>query len=388
MLGKFLQRFFVLILFAAVLSASAGTPLVTDSGVPYQWDLGAGGVRYMVDPGSLGSLTSDEAQELVSEAFRMWQSVPTATMSFVFDGLFSVDITDTNAQEYIQIPDDGVNPIVFDDDGAVIDLVLGEGARLTHLGIAQPYVIENGRIIGADLILNGFLAGRGHKGRQEILSTLAHEIGHFIGLGHTQLNQKFWQDGISANNRYLPIMFPVQAEDENSPSTLSLDDQSSISLLYPSDSLWTSRAGIAGAVVCRSGEGVQGANVVVKREDDPYETAAATVTDLYLRATGEFEIYGLPYGEYTVLVEPIDPRFHGISSVGPFSKFPDSESFIDPISPEYYNGERESGDPSLDRPGDSEPFQVDLGEIADIEIIINEEQAGITEWELHVPPIQ
>jgi len=379
---------FLPILLVVSVAVCAGTPLVTDSGVPYRWDLNAGPVRYMIDPGSLGEFTPEEAQSLVREAMRMWQAVPTATISFKFDGFLSEDISDTNAQEYIQKPDDFINPIVFDDNGAIIDLMLGEGARHTHLGAAQPYVRENGRIVGADLILNGLLAEGGYQGRGELLSTVSHEIGHFIGLGHTQLNQRLWEDGIPANDRYVPIMFPIQSEQNVGPSNLSLDDRSSISFLYPSDSLWTSRGGIAGVVIRRSGEGVQGANVVVTKKEDPFGTAVATVTDLYLRATGEFDIYGLPFGDYKVFVEPVDPRFHGISAVGPFSRFPDSESFIDPVAPEYYSGERESGDPLTDAPDDSEYVHVNLGETADVEIIVNEEDAGITGWMHRAAPIQ
>ncbi len=363
----------------------AGGFLVTESGDPVHWDTHGGTIHYRVDQGPLGPFSNAEAIELVRMAFRIWQSVPTSTVAFRYDGLLEDDVSDKNVDKHLQIPDDDLNPVILDTDGLIIDLLEGDGARYAYLGITQSYVETGGKILGADIIINGLNCPSGEEGKQTLLATIVHEIGHFLGLSHSQLNHQFWNDGDTENDRYLPTMFPIRSDDDSNLADLNPDDIFAVSWLYPSDSFWSSTGGIAGTVVRRSGHPVQGANVIARKIDDPCMMAISCVSDFLIGGTGEFEIYGLPYGSYTIEVEPIDPLFYGSAAIGPFAENRYSESFVNPILPEYYNGPRESADPATDDPEDFEAVQVELGESAEVEIIANEGPAGVHEWAIHQP---
>ena len=60
---------------------AGGPRLVSDTGEPYGWDPSQP-VLFNADQGPLGVLDNATVLDLVQQAFEVWESVPTATITF------------------------------------------------------------------------------------------------------------------------------------------------------------------------------------------------------------------------------------------------------------------------------------------------------------------
>jgi len=363
---------------AAILSvpALAGNPFVLSSGKTLHWP--SSEIAYQMDPGDLGPYSSSLVQQLIMLAFRDWTDAPHSNLKIIYGGLLPEDITDDNYNKY---SGNYFNPVIFDADGAIIDMLKGKGASDSILGLSSP-AHENGgaTIINSEIILNGkYLSGRGGDVNR-LFSTMLHEIGHFLGLDHSQLHPEFAFDADPANNIFLPVMFPIETDDRISPMNLSQDDRMTIQMLFPGSDFHTSLGSIKGIVTRPANEAVQGANVIAEEIDSPCLNSYSVVSDLSIDWTGEFALY-VPPGRYALYIEPIDPRFNGSSRVGPFSDDRFSPSFIKPVLREYYNGSRENGYINLDDPEDKELITVRAGNsVEGIEFVSNEDTLPVMDW--------
>ncbi|MCC6763929.1 MAG: hypothetical protein IT293_04620, partial [Deltaproteobacteria bacterium] len=316
------------------------------------------------DRGALGVLEVEEAVENVTASFAVWAAVSTAQVAFKNAGLLPTDVTRTTYLDYLGNCDDGLNPIIFDTDGAIVDELFGNDARNSILGFAGP---ECGSMVppsitGGAALLNGrWIDGTATSKNPEISlvafdSVMVHEFGHFLNLDHSQINLIEAFDENAGNDSAVATMFPFLVNDAEALS-LHLDDRVAISMLYPRGSFGTSYGAIKGRVLRSSGSPFQGAFVVARKTDDPRVTAVGYSSGAQFNLDsdggppddeleGQFEIAGLPPGAYTLEVEPVDPRFRSGSGVGPLD--PPAEL---PGLPEYYSGASES---SMNPPDDPE----------------------------------
>jgi uncharacterized protein (TIGR03437 family) len=371
------------VLLTGALQLEAGTPqAVTPSGKEVAWRAGAP-ITYHVDQGPLGSLSNAQAVALVDELFALWQNVPTASLTIQRAGTLPVDVTAANFSSYRQNNNsDPYHPIIFDTDGTITDAVLGAGASNFIAGFGGPgWTVggpTDGEITDASAILNAKYFTSGYGSLTEFKAAMLHEFGHFLGLGHSQVNlgTAFDREALFNNNYTLPIMFPLFLGER--PIELTWDDRAQLTRLYPGGAASTTGT-IKGRVYLADGATPwQGANVIARRVDNPLVVAVSSVSGFLYRGSGSnanrgtsdpayqgyYEITGLPPGNYTVEVEPIHPGFVSGTSVGPLDPPVDL-----PGPAEYYSGSEESNNDSATS---AKLIAVNSGQIiTDINIILN-----------------
>jgi hypothetical protein len=433
----------VFILCLLSVMAWAGGPLVVGGpavgnrprfgvdGEPFTWDPAKVPIAYRVDPGPMsvspsGTVVIDHPTgvQRVQGMFGVWQAVSTANISFTNAGALlpagsytGGDLT--TVQQFNDVMGScrsGVqSPIIFDADGKLMALLgLSPGVIGFNSGCALDS--SSGMIVSSAVTLNGEFQDKvqdqfqlpGRRPNFELSQNsfdeaITHEIGHFLGLDHSQINLDllFNQnpscdlDGLAG----LPLMFPVlvcQARKDVGLPTLSHDDLSWISRLYPNASTVQNFGTITGTIFFADGvSAAQDANVIARLVDDPstpedesrrvavsavsgylftgnpgqnVTTAPSDNTNGSMNGSRDPALIGfyeiaLPPGTYTVEIEQIDTAFAAGSGVGPIN--PPAPTVV---VPEFWNTDESAFDIPLQR----DSITVHAGEkISDVDIIMN-----------------
>jgi len=384
----------VMVLLVLNQSVQAGGPFVyADNGTIVKWASSGGStsVTLTLDQGKLGLLTNVQANALVANVIGVWNGISQSTVNLTISPTpLSQDIDETNYYPVLRsgFPH-GYNPVVYDEDGALIDALYGTGMRNQILGFAGPvYSTDShvpphplpGNFVEGQVVLNGRMldgvdtgASNPEVTQSEFEGVIVHEAGHLLGLDHSQINV------LDPTNNDQPTMFPIfyGGTAVRSPAP---DDIGWISYLYPSAQYSSSFGNITGQIIQRVGatdSGYQGINVVARRVGGARVDAISCVSGYVYCAgygpigfSGFYLMPGVPPGNYTVEVERILPAFTGGSSVGPVDP---PVGFPGIAGPEFYSGLLES---AYDNPAEKAEIPVSVGsETGNIGIILNTEIA-------------
>ena len=303
-----------------------------------------------VEGGDLGSLSNAEANTLLSDAFKLWNTVETSNIELVIDSQQILeDINLNNFEDFLPAvddsnfnADDNLNPIVYDDNGEIIDAYFGVGASDFTIGFAASIIT-----IGASHFDEGYAVINGKTlspplSQLEFKLLIAHEIAHFTGLDHSQVNiinteTNFGFPAICSTSprEDYPVMYPFVCRDIES---LHSDDISAISALYPAADINDKFGILEGHFVDEPGLPISGANIWLENTTtgEPYSIVSG-----YLKQPDGYYKLLLPAGSYTLHANSINTLFNGGSGIGPYSTDLNDLSFISPhpITPVTYQGE-------------------------------------------------
>lgn len=261
-----------------------------------------------VDGGSF----SFDSYELVRDCLKKWQEVTTSYLSFTISGYSLADINytsiiETGTEDYFSIyyplsnnyhsDGDTRHEVIFDSDGEIISNIFRVDPT-NVLGVGIPFTDEStGEIKDAVLIVNTSI----DLSIPILKAAVVHELGHFIGIGHTGVTPNILADEILATMYY--ASFP---NDDSLGYTLAADDIAALSTLYPANNIEDNFGAIEGSVKSATGDGIFGISVIAVNKSSGEAIGGLSG---YLRGSsgsGEFQITGVPEGTYVLYAEPID----------------------------------------------------------------------------------
>lgn len=306
-----------------------------------------------VESGDLGALSNEAADTLVQQAFELWNALNSSTVNLIIDQTqLDIDVNISNFDDYlpnvdesVYNADDNLNPIVYDSNGEIIDEYFGIGQSNYTIGFAASILT-----FGSSYFEEGYAVINGKDlGLPEttFILLIAHEIAHFFGLDHTQVNINNQETDFGSpafcstdSRENYPVMYPFICRNTES---LHPDDISAASALYPATDINDSFGILEGRFVDESGNPILGANIWL--ENTVSGETYSIVSDYLKQGTGYYKVY-LPAGSYTLHANSINPEFNGGSGIGPYAATILDLSFIDPhpITPVTYQGESTGSD--------------------------------------------
>ena len=373
------------VLMASFKSYGGGPLALRAPGAPYLWPGGGVNIPFNPDQGGLGILNNAAAVAQTTSAFAVWQAVPSATATHVNAGQLAFDVDETNFFPFLfPAAPDGLSAIVYDEDGAIFDLLFGPGSGV--LGFAGPEWVNtvNGDILEGVAFMNG--ATVASPADVPVMQAVqVHEFGHYQNMAHSVVNGQILafgdNSGPTPNNTFpggpgaalgqVETMYPfLFTGDAGGAATLHADDIAMFSRLYPEPTFATTTATISGTIFLPNGTTpATGVNVIARNTANPYIDAVSAISSDFATDytpgqpfVGTYTLRGLtPGANYAVYVDEI---LAGGFSTPPLAPLPGPE--------EFYNGALESNNSATDDPSVFTPVMPAAGStVTGINIIFN-----------------
>ena len=281
---------------AAALALAVGIPAASGyqliRGRGFVWADGLRPVGYWVANVADDSMTVDEVVAETRAAFDTWTAPEEVGLSFSYRGR-----TNQRPFEFF----DRTNAVGFTSREQLAEFGLSD---VTLAVTSWLTIIETGVIAEADIIINPAYAWTDtpEAGGWDYRSTMIHEVGHFLGLGHSGVGRQSEGSLLAGSSVMWPYGF---GSGTAIGRELTADDITGASVLYPAPA--TPTGTIHGVVRRASGEAVRYAHVVA------YEPVLDHTVGGWADGEGNYEIAGLPDGRYVLRVNPI-PAGHTSSA--------------------------------------------------------------------------
>jgi hypothetical protein len=333
----------VFVWFVPILSQAYGPNVITDNGI-VTWQLP---VIIDVEGDTTKNCPDTSTVDLsthITDAATTWQSAPetglTTTVQTIEIGGSPVAIDENNYCDFMYDlgcgfeggnifgPSEvgGYNPIVFDEDGAITDLFFGVNQKTSVLGFAGIVLREVNSLNAAkgEGVVNlycmnqcpGFACVENFS-PNDVLAFVTHELGHFFGMNHTQVNVD------QTNETYTTTMFAVFDPSSGADiSTLERDDEVGIAYLYRKspNTLSNDFCAVTGTIRDENADEFQCANVIARNIDTAGNKDLSDAISFVSGGDmpggspdpghGQFTIRGLTPGEtYQIAVQQIDTTF-------------------------------------------------------------------------------
>ena len=351
-----------LALVAAAGATQAAGPLYLTEGAnpqPLRWDTSNGPIPVYTDGGEAFTfdfdgvtpfITIDRANEITQFAFDQWNNVPTSTFAAEIAGTIEeqtgiADVTGANAAEMYTRENGYGFWVLYDTDGSILEDWFGV-PRTQVLGIAFPEWENNGEIIEATAVMNGWNVHVNDTEGNFVAGVFSHEFGHAINLSHSQVNghmgyishpfQSQYYPGIAAcgveaihrwdlpdipgttnpaDPAMIETMFPFINHTAQAGAEQSIvdhpDDIAGISNIYPTADYASSTGSISGVLRLKDGKTeYSGINVIARNVNNPLFDAVSDMTGSATQGQigpdGRFTINNLKDGEeYILYIERI-----------------------------------------------------------------------------------
>jgi uncharacterized protein (TIGR03437 family) len=254
-----------------------------------------GRVVYNLNPAGSADVPFAQVESALADSFRAWEDLPNCTLGF----------TRGENRSETGGGNDGIFQIYWAENSTVDDGLDISGA----LGVTRLSILSgggrDGEITDVSIVFNGtgnnLWAADGNPNRFDIAEVATHEIGHALGLSHSPIGAA--------------TMFPRTGTGSLRNRTLATDDQIGASVNYPASGYLASTGALRGVVRDQSGAPLFGANIVLT------DTNGNAIASALSQRDGSYRIQGVPPGNYTTFVEPIDPPdglFYGTGDLSSF----------------------------------------------------------------------